>query len=224
MKSLLSLLTLSLALVFAAGCGAKRAGIEKGFQKDTARAFVQFHESFKGSTELLGEAAYSLALVTGNEGALADLDDALIQLAGADLKDGNEGTLAAVDSVNSASGVASRGVIPNRRPATEEVIEIQNAYIYGKTAQELNAGASDSISNLIPLLQYEIENNRKAMASAVQALELVESAQVILGNQAGILSSILEKVEGAASSHNIDLAGPEQVVALKRVTAPSTLD
>lgn len=223
MKSLVTFLTLSIALVFTAGCSMfGKSGFERNFTPTTANEFVQYHESLKGATELLGEAAYSIALAAGNDAAIAELDVAMAQLDAADIRDGNAELMEAIQAVNAAASNAAASDVSGNLDS-EQVAHIQDAYVYAQTAVELNERAVNSAHALSTLLLDEIEQNPRAIANANQVLELVDFSRGALTNQAGTGANILSTVSSVATAQNIELAGPEQIVAMRRAVAPSTL-
>ncbi|MCC5874824.1 MAG: hypothetical protein JJU11_01270 [Candidatus Sumerlaeia bacterium] len=224
MKSLVTFLTLSIAMVFTAGCGMSgKAGFERNFTPATAHEFVQYHESLKGATELLGEASYSVALAAGNEQAIAELDVALAKLDEADIRDGNDGLMEAIQAVNAASRNAANSNVSGNLNS-EQVAHIQDAYVYAQTAAELNERALHASQNLGTLLLDEIEQNPRAIGNANQVLELLDFSRGALTNQASTGATLLSTISNAAHAGNIELAGPEQIVAMRRSIAPSTLD
>jgi hypothetical protein len=223
MKALLAFLTMSVVLVFTSGCGSKSAGIEESFSPATAAQFRAFHQSVQGSTELLGEAAYSIALALNAEEATKQLDIALADLSNSNLAQGNQTLVDPAQAIAAAAKMVAGMPAPTGSLSYEQADHIRDAYTYIITAVELNKSAVNIAETLVDELKYEMETNIMAVAGLAQAVDLVQSSAGLIKEQGQISVSILEMVTKVAAANNIQSVGPEQIRALQRAVAPETL-
>lgn len=221
MRFFTPLLTLALTLLVATGCLGNR-GLERHFTRDTAHDFRTFHEAARGGAEMLGEAAVSVSVVADREGTIEQLDDALLDLAAADLSDGNEALIAAARAINDLAA----GLVDVPAPSTltlEQVEDLREAYIFASVARDLAETATALRADLSDKLRYEVEARPRAAEAAAQALELAERMAPIVARQHEISLGYIEGIERLSEEQAIDLPGPEYPHALRRKVAPATI-
>lgn len=221
MRLFTPLLTLALTFVLTAGCMGTR-GLERDFARDTADEFRAFHEAARGGAEMLGEAAVSTALAAGRDGTVGQLDDALLDLAAADLAEGNEALIAATNAINNLAASLSDVPVPATL-SLDQVADIQEAHVFARAARDLAQTATDLTPRLGNMLRYEIESNERAADAATQALDLVERLSPAIARQHEIATGNVEALEKLSEEQAVDLVGPEYPYALRREVAPATV-